>query len=226
MVSAGPQTLFLHPLPARLTLPILIIELTATFWIFFFPNLGHANEFSHLHHAAYLAFYLLVFALGLGLVAITGEQKSRLSFKGQAKWNKLQINFLHRLNKSKSLEEQMEKACPDELRWIRQIGDDSKDLRTASVKSAERILYLGKFRREMQNQENYRIEAEKIQEFSDKKLGRGGQADVFRGTLKRWNGTIPVAIKKWGSREPEKRVDGLAKYQNEVRVLIQLKKHK
>ena len=221
-VSAGPQTLFLHSLPARLTLPILILELTATFLIFYFPSLRRGNKVLFI----YLAFYQLCFGLGLGLVTITAEQKSRLSFRGQAKWNKLQANFIHRLDKSKSLEDQMEKSCPDELKWIRQVGDDSKDLHKVSITSTERLLYLGKFRREMHGLDNFRIPAENIEEFPDEKLGRGGQADVFKGTWKKWTGSMHVAIKKWGSRKPKERVDGLKKYQNEVEVLIKLKKHK
>ena len=71
--------------------------------------------------------------------------------------------------------------------------------------------------------DGFRIPANQIEE-SEVKLGHGGQANVFRGRWSRWGGRREdVAIKKWGSRDPAKTVDDLAKYQNEVKVLVRLK---
>ena len=130
----------------------------------------------------------------------------------------------------------MVKNCPNELKWIRQVGDGCGcvPLHEAKIKSAENILNPGRFRREMYREalENFRIPTEDIEEFADKKLGRGGQADVYQGKRKLWNGrVVDVAIKKWGhdgkKKSKRKRVKNeLAKYQNEVKVLIQLRKHR
>ena len=221
--SAGPQTLFLHALPARLSLPILSLELVATFGLFFVPSLRMGSAFS----PVYLFFYQACFALGLGLVTITAELESRRNFKGQANWRILQTNFLRRLSMSDTLEAAMLKDCPAELNWVRKVGNGTGlvPLHEAKIELVGNILISGNLRRAMHGEdlENLRIPGTEIKE-SDEKLGRGGQANVYKGRWKQWNGrAVSVAIKKWGSRNPETRVDELAMYQNEVKVLIQLK---
>ena len=88
--------------------------------------------------------------------------------------------------------------------------------------SADKLLYSGNFRRAMQA--GFRIPTNKIEELQD--LGHCGQANVSRGRWKRrLGGHVGFAIKKWGSRNSVETVDGpdgLAKTQNEVKVLAQL----
>lgn len=231
-ISAGPQTLFLHALPARLSLPILIIELIATFFIFFFPSLRRGNTF----FPAYLGFYQTVFALGLALVAITAERESRRNFKAQATWRKLRANLLDKLNKSENLSTAMKENCPDELECIRKVGyrDGLVPLHKATIKTCENMLYSGHLERQMcEDLENFRIPPEEIEQFENERLGRGGQANVYKGKWKQQliRSSWDIAIKKWGydgkkqntGRDVKKE---LAKYKNEVDVLIQLKQHR
>ena len=229
-ISAGPQTLFLHALPARLSLPVLIIELIATFLIFFFPSLRRGNTF----FPAYLGFYQTVFALGLALVVITAERESRRNFKAQATWRKLRANLLYKLSQSQNLDTAMKKYCPQELKCIRQVGygDGLVPLHKATISISENMLYSGYLDRKMcEDLENYRIPPEEIEQFENEKLGRGGQANVYKGRWKHQLIRTDVAIKKWGY-DDKKQKSGrdvkkeLAKYKNEVDVLIQLKKHR
>ena len=174
---------------------------------------------------------LLGFAVGLFLLTFYAERESRRNFTARSNWRYLQTHFLHRLSTSNRLERVMQEDCPKELEWMRQVGDGAGlvPLHTEKVHkrigvSADKILYSGNFRRAMygENLRGFRIPANNIEEL-EVYLGHGGQATVSKGRWKRWGGRhVDVAIKKWGSRNIAKTVDELAKYQNEVKVLVQL----
>ena len=230
-VSTGPQTVFLHALPARLTLPILIIEIVASFLLFFWSTWKTGTSFFPI----YLWFYQMCFALGLALVTLTAERESRRNFKGRANWRYLQNMFRYRLRMSKRLKQVMKQDCPKELKWIQEVGDrpglvplHTENIHLRLGVPAEEILNSGNLRRAMHGEDltYLRIPAEEIEEF-DVKLGHGGQANVFKGRWKPWGrSSIDVAIKKWGSRKTTTHVDELSKYTNEVNVLIRLTKSK
>ena len=223
-VSAGPQTVFLHALPARLTLPILTIEIAATFGIFFWPVLQTGTTF----FPAYLGYYQLCFALGLALVTITSERASRRNFKGQSNYSQFQTAFLDRLHNSDQLRLAMEEHCPKGLDFIRYIGDGPGRVPLDAQNVHQRVHFISKtsgkdlvtFRRNMngENLDSCFIPANEIEvSHSEGDLGSGGQASVSKGKWKRWGwGSIDVAIKKWGSGDR-------AKYRNEVKVLKKLR---
>ena len=221
-MCAGPQTIFLHALPARVTLPILAFELAATPILFFLPTWKNGTRYFPI----YIWYYQVCFALGLTLKTLTAERESRRNFKARDNWRYLQNNLLYRLRESDRLERVMMEDCPKELEWFRLVGDGdghvplhAENIHSRIQVSADTILNSGNFRRAMHGKdlEYLRIPANEITE-CDFKLGRGGQGKVVKGRWKQQD----VAIKKWGSLKTATHLEHIEKYTHEVNVLTKL----
>ena len=207
-ITTGPQTLFLHSLPAIIGVPVMLIQLITIFSVFF-PANGASVLF------IYICFYQICFALTLALVTGIAEWESRRKFKEDLlKRSRRKTSDTIIENPTDATDVAMDPTNGNHA-IIPVYGTNTK-VRTFAPGFANKD-DLGKQIPHDKDMESFRIPSQEIEE-SGRQVGHGAEVSVFKGT---WNAStgmgMDIAIKKYGAHDNE-----FAKFQNEVRMLMGL----